>query len=83
MGNKNYLDASQKQAVCHCHGPALVLAGPGSGKTGTLIAHISYLLENHLAKPCELLVITYTKEITTGRCRLITSEATVRVSSLC
>ncbi len=58
----NNLDPSQQDAACHAFGPALVLAGPGSGKTKTLLARIQYLLEQGMAKPSEILVITYTKE---------------------
>lgn len=57
-----HLDYAQQKAVCHTHGPALVVAGPGSGKTSTLLKHISFLLENHFANPPDILVITYTRE---------------------
>ncbi len=52
---------SQKSAIQHGHGPMLVIAGPGSGKTTVLTARIKYLIENYKANPAEILVITFTK----------------------
>ena len=40
---------------------ALVVAGPGSGKTRTLIARLAYLLEAGIAQPQELCAITFTR----------------------
>ncbi len=54
-------NSSQIQAIQHLEGPALVLAGPGSGKT-TVIAHrVKYLMEQHHVDPSRILVITFTK----------------------
>ena len=39
----------------------LVLAGPGSGKTTVLLCRISRLLERGLAKPQEILALTFSK----------------------
>jgi superfamily I DNA/RNA helicase len=39
------LNDEQKRAVTHPHGPALVLAGPGTGKTRVLSARIVHLLQ--------------------------------------
>lgn len=52
---------SQKSAIQHGHGPMLVIAGPGSGKTTVLTARIKYLIENYKVNPAEILVITFTK----------------------
>ena len=49
------------EAVCHETGPMLVLAGPGSGKTTVLLCRISRLLERGLAKPQEILALTFSK----------------------
>lgn len=59
MGKK--LNAAQQKAVCHETGPMLVLAGPGSGKTTVLLCRISRLLERGLAKPQEILALTFSK----------------------
>lgn len=55
------LNAFQKKAVCHFNGPAMVLAGPGSGKTTVLTKHIQYLIEIQHVPPEEILVVTFTK----------------------
>lgn len=59
MGKK--LNTAQQKAVCHETGPMLVLAGPGSGKTTVLLCRISRLLERGLAKPREILALTFSK----------------------
>ena len=55
------LNQSQKMAVCHKDGPALVLAGPGSGKTMVITHRIKELIDTYGAAPGEILVITFTR----------------------
>ena len=43
------LTPEQAQAVCHGPGPLLLIAGPGAGKTRTLIHRIARLLYRGLA----------------------------------
>ena len=50
----------QKQAIEHVHGPMLVLAGAGTGKTTVLVERIAWLIEHGHAKPEEILAITFT-----------------------
>ena len=52
---------AQKKAIMHGDGPCLVLAGPGSGKTLTIVNRIKYLIEDRNIRPEEILVITFTK----------------------
>lgn len=52
---------AQKEAISHNRGPCLVLAGPGSGKTLTIVNRIKYLIEDCKVRPEEILVITFTK----------------------
>ena len=52
---------AQKKAVMHSAGPCLVLAGPGSGKTLTIVNRIKNLIEKQKVRPEEILVITFTK----------------------
>ncbi|MCR5201701.1 MAG: ATP-dependent helicase [Lachnospiraceae bacterium] len=54
------LNSSQKEAVMHRDGPALILAGPGSGKTRVITERVINLIETGV-KPDEILVITFTK----------------------
>lgn len=52
---------SQQQAISHFTGPAQVIAGPGSGKTFTIIQRILHLIHHHGISPDNILVLTYTK----------------------
>ena len=54
-------DEKQLKAINHDSGPALVLAGPGSGKTFTIVSHIQYLIRNKKIPPEEILVVTFSK----------------------
>ena len=51
----------QLEAIMHGEGPARVVAGPGSGKTFTIIQRIFYLIFNRQISPDSILTITYTK----------------------
>ncbi len=52
---------SQISAIQHKDGPMLVLAGPGSGKTATLVERTKNLILSHDVNPSNILVITFTK----------------------
>ena len=52
---------SQKAAIIHERGPALILAGPGSGKTFTITMRTKYLIDNLHIKEENILVVTFTK----------------------
>ncbi len=54
-------DIKQLKAITHHSGPALVLAGPGSGKTFTIVQHIQYLIHDKKIPPEEILVVTFSK----------------------
>ncbi len=56
------LNEAQQTAVLHGEGPALVAAGPGSGKTTCLTRRILYLIQERQIPPQEILVLTFTKE---------------------
>jgi uncharacterized protein (TIGR00375 family) len=53
------LDAEQKEAVLYTGKRALVIAGPGAGKTATLSARIAHLVQNGV-ESASILAITFT-----------------------
>ena len=55
------LDENQQKAVEHFQGPALVVAGPGSGKTTVIKERILHLIRNHNVDPEKILAIAFTK----------------------
>ena len=56
------LNDEQREAVLHGEGPALVAAGPGSGKTTVITRRLLYLIQERKIPPQKILVITFTKE---------------------
>lgn len=52
---------AQTKAILHGTGPCQVLAGPGSGKTLTIVNRIKNLIENDHVRPEEILVVTFTR----------------------
>lgn len=54
-------DPNQEKAIKHTVGPALVFAGPGSGKTYVTVHRIKHLVKTEGIDPSHILVITFTK----------------------
>lgn len=57
----NVLNPAQEKAAGFFQGAALILAGPGSGKTTVITERTRRLIEEHGISPSHILVITFTK----------------------
>ncbi len=53
-------DERQRKAIDHVHGPMLVIAGAGTGKTTVLTQRVANLIREGHARPDEILALTYT-----------------------
>ena len=60
--NEKKLNKNQKKAVEHIKGPALIVAGAGTGKTTVLIERLNFLFKKGLANPDEVLLLTFTEK---------------------
>ena len=56
------LDQAQQQVVDHAGGPLLVLAGPGTGKTTTIVAAVADRIERRGISPERILVLTFSRK---------------------
>jgi hypothetical protein len=56
------LDSAKQRIIAHDEGPLLVIAGPGSGKTFSLVLRTLNLLLLKRADPSELIVCTFTEK---------------------
>ena len=56
------LDRNQEKAVNHTIGPAIVIAGPGSGKTTVVTARILNLIQTHSIPPSHILAIAFNRK---------------------
>ncbi len=56
------LDKNQQKAINHLSGPAIVVAGPGSGKTTVVTSRILNLIQNHNIPPTNILAIAFNRK---------------------
>ena len=56
------LNPAQREAVTHGDGPLLIVAGVGTGKTTAITRRIAWLIAEKLARPAEILALTFTEK---------------------
>ncbi|MFA6017372.1 MAG: ATP-dependent DNA helicase [Patescibacteria group bacterium] len=56
------LNKEQQQAVKYNKGPLLIIAGAGTGKTSVIVEKIKYFVKKKLAKPEQILALTFTEK---------------------
>ena len=56
------LNKAQKEGVTTTEGPLLIIAGAGTGKTTVITHRIAQIIEKKLAKPSEILALTFTEK---------------------
>lgn len=71
FGNAN---KQQREAIQHAEGPLLIIAGPGTGKTFTLVKRIVYLITEKNILPEEIMVATFTEKAAKELVTRITNE---------
>ena len=65
---------NQREAITASDGPVLITAGPGTGKTFTLVQRTIYLIEECGIKPESILIATFTEKAAKELVTRITNE---------
>lgn len=76
------LNEDQKKAVLNNEGPLMILAGAGSGKTRTLVAKISYLIEKVQVSPYQILGLTFSNKAAKEMRERISMEVKADIGAL-
>ena len=71
FGNAN---EGQRKAIAAADGPVLITAGPGTGKTYTLVQRAIYLIEECNVKPESIFIATFTADSSSAGWRLLQSK---------
>ena len=75
FGNAN---EKQREAIQTTEGPLLLIAGPGTGMTFTLVQRAVYLILEKKVSPSEILIATFTEKAAKELVTRITDELAKR-----
>lgn len=75
FGNAN---EGQKNAITTANGPVLIIAGPGTGKTYTLVQRTIYLIKECGVAPENIFIATFTEKAAKELITRITNELSAR-----
>ena len=75
FGNAN---EAQRRAIETTEGPVLITAGPGTGKTFTLVQRAIYLIQENDIRPEEIFLATFTEKAAKELITRITNELATR-----
>lgn len=75
FGNAN---AAQREAISAADGPVLITAGPGTGKTYTLVQRAIFLIQEKSIQPEQIFIATFTEKAAKELITRITNELVVR-----
>ena len=75
FGNAN---ENQRLAISNVDGPVLIIAGPGTGKTFTLVQRALYMIQECGVKPEHIMVATFTEKAAKELVTRITNELATR-----
>lgn len=78
MFDFGHANAAQIKAVSSTEGPVLITAGPGTGKTYTLVQRAIYLIQEKGVKPEQILIATFTEKAARELVTRITNELLIR-----
>lgn len=72
------INPGQQKAIETTEGPVLIIAGPGTGKTFTLVKRIAHLVADKGVQPCEIMVVTFTEKAARELLTRISDEFSAR-----
>lgn len=75
-------NAAQREAISATNGPVLIVAGPGTGKTFTLVQRAIYIIQECGILPEQILMATFTDKAAKEIVTRITNELASRNSSV-
>lgn len=78
MFNFENANEAQREAIAAAEGPVLITAGPGTGKTYTLVQRTIYLIEECGVKPESIFIATFTEKAAKELITRVTNELASR-----